>query len=238
MDEKAFKYLVLTTCWLFLSCTNETDTIVRYTGALRTIMSGELGPTISLDTLAQKSNLYALGAMENLKGEVQIFDGKPFNSVVNTKEIQIDNSYDKKAALLVYTQVQEWQTLELPAEIATIEDLEEFVFDNAKALRIDTTAPFPFMIEGKVMSVDWHVIDWNENDKVNTHQKHKESGLKGRLNDAEVEIIGFFSKEHKAVFTHHTTFVHMHFKTEDAILAGHIDALELGTKMQLKLPKI
>ena len=144
----------------------------------------------------------------------------------------------KKAALLVYAQVQEWKTLELPAEIATIKDLEEFVFDKAKALGIDTTAPFPFMIEGKVSSMDWHVIDWDENDKHHTHQKHKESGMKGRLNDAEVEIIGFFSKEHKAVFTHHSTFVHMHFKAEDAMLAGHIDGLKLGAKMQLQLPKI
>lgn len=38
------------------------------------------------------------------------------------------------------------------------------------------------------------------------------------------------------VFTHRTTNVHMHFKTKDKSLAGHIDDLKPGENMMLKLP--
>ncbi|MBT8254329.1 MAG: hypothetical protein KJN68_10175, partial [Bacteroidia bacterium] len=55
---------------------------VKYSGALKTIMSGNIQPVLSLDSLSNYKNLYALGAVENLKGEIQIFDGKPSNSFV------------------------------------------------------------------------------------------------------------------------------------------------------------
>ena len=53
---------------------------VNNSGALRTIMSGDVSSAISLDSLQSKEHLFALGAMENLKGEIQIFDGNPSNS--------------------------------------------------------------------------------------------------------------------------------------------------------------
>jgi acetolactate decarboxylase len=39
-----------------------------------------------------------------------------------------------------------------------------------------------------------------------------------------VEIIGFFSTEHKGVFTHHDSFLHMHLITKDKEKMGHLDA--------------
>lgn len=78
---------------------------VAHSGALRTIMSGNLGATASLDTLATKDHLYALGAVAQLKGEIQIFDGAPFISSINKNEVVIDPTFSKKASLLVYAVV-------------------------------------------------------------------------------------------------------------------------------------
>ncbi len=221
-----------------LSCEPEKENgIVHYTGALKTIMSGDLSATIALDSLSSKENLYALGAVENLNGEIQIFDGNAFNSMLNNKDVIIDSSFDKKAALLVYAQVEEWQSISLPKEIISKEQLEQFVMSNAKSLGIDTEQPFPFLIEGKVESLNWHIIEWKANDTIHTHQKHKEAGANGILNNTDVSILGFYSTKHKAVFTHHSTFMHMHFKIVNGRLAGHVDDLELNTNCILKLPK-
>ncbi len=209
---------------------------VGHSGALRTIMSGDLSATASLDTLAVKGNLYALGAVAQLKGEIQIFDGIPFISSVNENEVAINPAFSKKAALLVYAVVPSWKEIKIPAAIDTQEALEAFIIETATSLKIDTNAPFPFLIEGNAASLSWHIIDWPEGDTEHTHQKHKESGLNGVLTDKEVSVLGFYSDKHKGVFTHHSTNLHMHFKSKDGLLAGHLDAIEIGDGMRLKLP--
>ena len=210
-------------------------TEVKYSGALRTIMSGDIEPVISLDSLSSKKNFYALGAIENLKGEIQIFDSKPSNSIVMDSSLQIEDSYNLKAALLVYAEVKEWNSYETENS-TTKNELEAAIFEIAKSNGIDTEKPFPFLLEGTVASLDWHVIDWKGGDTVHTHKKHTEAGLNGNLKNKQVQIIGFYSTKHKAVFTHHTTNMHMHFKTDDNSVAGHIDDL-LSETITLKLPK-
>lgn len=224
---------------LVLSCQSNKDktlnTKVKYSGALRTIMSGNIASNISLDSLSQKERLYALGAMENLKGEIQIFNSKPSNSFVVNNTINIDNAYDIKASLLVYAQVKKWNTFQVNSNLNKSE-LEAKIFELAKTHDINIEQPFPFLIEGTVSSLDWHVINWKDGDTVHNHKKHKESGLNGTLANSGVEILGFYSTKHKAIFTHHTTNMHMHFKTTDNAFAGHVDDVKIK-EVIIKLPK-
>ncbi len=210
---------------------------VKHSGALRAIMSGNLDATVKLDTLSSMSNLYALGAFENLEGELQILNGKPYNSMVKDSLVVIDSSFDRKAALLVYAQIPVWTEITIPVSVKTKVALEEFIQVSAMNNGLDMGKPFPFLVEGEISSLDWHVIDWPKGDTSHTHEKHRNSGLNGTIKDREVEVIGFFSLHHKAVFTHHTTNMHMHFKTKDDLLAGHVDNLQLGNDTKLKLPK-
>ena len=225
---------------LFSSCQNAdkkaTATEVKYSGALKAIMTGSIQSVINLDSLSTKKQLYALGAVENLEGEIQIFDSKPSNSFVVDSTLKIIDSYQLKAALLVYAEVEEWDSYEI-SNITTKSDLEEKIFETAKSKGINIEKPFPFLLEGTISSLDWHVINWKQGDTIHNHKKHKEAGLNGILRNTGVEILGFYSTKHKAVFTHHTTNMHMHFKTNDNNIAGHIDDLQLDNQLILKLPK-
>lgn len=225
---------------VLISCTKGDEQLgkVYHYGALRTLMGGDLNTVVQLDSLYGKDNLYALGAASNLKGEIQIFNGFPVNSKVKNEKIIIDSSFDESASLLVYAQVPAWTELNFPTSVKTIAAFEEFIQACALDKGFDLGKPFPFLIEGEISSLEWHVIDWPDEDTVHTHAKHKNSGLNGTIKDREVEIVGFFSLHHKAVFTHHSRNVHMHFKTDDGKLAGHVDVLRLGNDMKLKLPKI
>jgi alpha-acetolactate decarboxylase len=224
---------------LFSSCQNPDKKVavteVKYSGALRTIMSGNIQSVISLDSLSNKKHLYALGAVENLNGEIQIFDSKPSNSFVLDSTLKIIDTYKINAALLVYAEVEEWESFQI-LDITTKSDLEEKIFETAKSKGIDLGKPFPFLLEGNVASLDWHVINWKEGDSIHNHKKHTESGLNGTLKNTEVEIVGFYSTKHKAVFTHHTTNMHLHFKTDDNSVAGHIDDIRISS-LTLSLPK-
>lgn len=232
-------YIFILLAISLISCqSNKNDLInvdVSNAGALRTIMSGDVSSVISLDSLKSKEHLFALGALENLKGEIQIFDGSPSNSVVLNDSLKITDTYNVNASLLVYSEVKEWNAYKID-DNKTKSQLETKIFELAEANDIDTEEPFPFLIEGTVASLDWHVINWKDGDVEHNHKKHKESGLNGTLKNREVVIIGFYSTKHKAVFTHHTTNMHMHFKTIDNTLAGHVDDVNIN-QVKIKLPK-
>ncbi len=210
---------------------------VHIQGALKNIMKkGDLSAHADLSNLKDSSHFYALGPLENLKGEIIIIDHQPFISSVEGDKINIDQTFNHKAAMLVSSSVKRWKPMTISAEIKTYQDLEKHIEDRAKSAGFNPNQPFPFLINGQAESLDWHVIDWPDGDEEHSHEKHINSGLNGNLQNTEVTILGFFSKKHKAIFTHHTTFMHLHFKTSDNLLSGHVDDLVLAPGMQLSFP--
>lgn len=210
---------------------------VEYDGALKNMMhKGDISAKADLSKLEEVEHVYALGALENLKGEVQIFDSKPYNTIVIDSILTFDNSFKKKATLLVYASVSKWKSINIPDNIITYEQLESYIEQSAKENQIEIDEPFPFLIEGTPKSFDWHVINWKDGDTEHSHEKHIRSGLHGTINNRQVEMLGFYSDSHHAIFTHHTTNMHIHVKTVDNKLAGHVDGLILGKEMILKLP--
>lgn len=222
---------------VFVSCTETQEYTVEHRGALRNIMmSGDLSAQADLSTMAGTPHLYALGALEDLKGEVLILDGKPYIATADDGGLRLSHSFQHSAALLVYCEIGSWSTLDVPGEVRSYKEFEEFVAQVASENGVDTSKPFPFLLEGRVGSADWHVVNWKEGDTDHSHLRHIESGPNGNLRDREVEILGFYSDSHHAVFTHHTTNMHLHLITRDRKVAGHLDDLILGEGMRLRLP--
>jgi len=236
---KQGKFILL--FFIICSCSNPSKINqtfeVEFNGALKNIMhKGDLSAKVNLLEFKNLKNFYALGAVENLKGEIQIFNSEPYNSYVEEGELQFDKGYSQQATLLVYSTVENWISVQIPSEIVTLNELEEHIEKVAEKQNIDTKQPFPFLIEGVAKEVNWHVINWKDGDTVHSHEKHISSGLNGLIKDKEVDLLGFYSDSHHAVFTHHTSNMHIHMKSENEDIAGHVDELILGQNMILKLP--
>ncbi len=237
------KYIIiLLTIILITSCgTNNKETTkfkVEYQGALKNMMhKGDISTKADLKIFENTKHFYALGATENLKGEIQIFNSKPFNTMVVDSNLAFDSSFNKKATLLVYASVSKWKSINIPNDVVTYEQLESYIEQSAKRNQLNIDEPFPFLIEGALKSFDWHVINWKDGDTEHSHEKHISSGLNGTLTNKQVEMLGFYSNSHHAIFTHHTTNMHIHIKTVDSKIAGHVDGLILGKRMILKLPE-
>ena len=228
--------IIMTSC----SVSNDIEVKVHHYGALKNMMhKGDLSSNVTLDELKDINHLYALGAVENLKGEVLVLDGIPSISYVkgndSLKTMMIDSSFEKNACLLVIASVEEWKSINIPNTVVTYDDFEIFVEEIAAENGVNTVEPFPFMIEGVAKSFDWHVIDWPEGDTEHSHDKHIHSGLYGTHENQAVAMLGFYSNKHHAIFTHHTTNMHVHVKSDRA--TGHADGFVLGENMMLKLPK-
>ncbi|MAP53545.1 MAG: decarboxylase [Altibacter sp.] len=200
-------------------------------------MEGDMEGTISLQELEGKPHVYALGAMENLQGEIQVIDGKPLLSRRTNEMVTLSESFEASAALLVYAQVPEWQTVAVASMVRSQGQFEMFLLQEAKKVGIDVTKPFPFLLTGTVARLDWHIVNWDLNNTQHTEENHLQYGLNGVLSNGDVEIIGFYSKDHQGIFTHMKEKTHMHFKTDNVSLAGHVDRIFLGNDMILKLPK-
>ncbi len=194
----------------------------KYYGKLMSVMRGDLSAKFNLEKLQNEKHVYGLGAVENLKGEITIVDGKPFIASVSDDEINIDKSLNSKAALFVYSVVEKWIAQNSHNKFGSILEIENSISRVLEANGVDDE-PLPFLIKGKVKSLSWHIIDWAEGDTIHTHKKHKMSGLHGTIENTDVTIIGFYSKNHHGIITHKNSDIHMHFVAEDQKLSGHVD---------------
>ena len=210
---------------------------VQIRGSLRQVMhAGDLSAQISLAELKSSSHLYAIGAVADLKGEIVVFDSRPYVSSVAEGRLVTDSSFDIEAALLVWSSVPSWHKVVVPESMDSDTQLAAFVATQAARLGIDTAQPFPFRISGKIDELGWHVIDWPKEDSVHTHEKHESAGLHGILRNENVDIIGFYSNRHQGVITHMTSRIHLHVLARDHSLAAHVDLLKLGRGVALWLP--
>jgi len=210
---------------------------VQHRGAIKRLMhDGNLSAVVDVDSLSQTAHLYAIGALENLLGEIQIIDSKPLISSVEKGKLHLDTSFSHMAALLVYAEVPNWQQVAVFDSSVTTDSLEVAVADFAARDSIDLEQPFPFLLRGRVVSANWHVINWPAGDTVHSHAKHKSSGLHGTLKEQNATILGFYSRHHHGVFTHQGTNIHIHVISDDGKVAAHLDGAVLAPGMTLWFP--
>jgi alpha-acetolactate decarboxylase len=214
----------------------ENQSTVQVVGAMKNVMwKGELAGTINLDTIKDKNGLYGIGPVEYLTGELLIIDGKSYVSTVTTDTtMDVKETYQVKAPFLVYANLVDWNIEDLPSNIKTIKELEEFI--DKKTL--DFKRPFVFKLKGQVDSAKIHIQNLPKGTKVSSPEEAHQGQINYALGNNEVEIVGFFSTEHKGVFTHHDSNVHMHLITTDSKKMGHLDKVLFGNgNIKLYLPK-
>lgn len=215
--------------------TNDTETYtdIKIVGAMKNVMwKGELGSRIDLDTISDKNGLYGLGPLSYLKGELLINNGKSYVSkVTSDSTMTVEKTFDTSAPFFVYATIEEWHEIELAPDVRTIQGLETFIDDKTTKFK----RPFAFKLIGQVSSAIIHIQNLPEGTKVASPDEAHLGQTNYNIVNEDVEIIGFFSTEHKGVFTHHDSFLHMHLITQKKSKMGHLDALEIG-KMTLYLP--
>ena len=128
--------------------------LVEFVGAQKTIFqTGKAESVVSLEDLAGRKNLYAMGPIDGLDGEITIFDSKPYITMVRGKDYVMDNTFRHGAFFLVWTEQSKWQDVPVPNTVKGYVDLQQFVKAQAQAAGIDVTKPFPFMLSGTPVEI-------------------------------------------------------------------------------------
>ena len=209
---------------------------IKHYGSLKAISNGDFSGGFDLDSLTNLQSLYALGAMDSLAGEIQIFDSRPYHSMVILDSVFVGSETTPLASLLIYSQVNNWEELNMPLSVANREALIGYLQYNTEMEDSQKQTPYFFLIDGVVEQLNWHVMNKPSPDSLKLPESHLNYAVTGTIQDVEVEILGVYSTEHQGIFTHHNMPVHMHFKTADGLLAGHVDDVELGPEMRLRIP--
>lgn len=224
--------LTLTNCTIKAQ---QTSNEVKIIGQMKNVMwKGQLYGTINLDTISNITNLYGLGPVEYLAGEILIMDGKSYKSTVTSDTtMKVEETYEIKAPFFGYANISVWTEQTLPDSVQTIQQLEIFLDNVTK----NAPRPFMFKLTGTVEQATIHVVNLPKGSKVSSPDEAHKGQKNYELKNEQSEIIGFFSTEHKAIFTHHDTYLHMHLLTTDRQKMGHLDKVlfKRGT-MKLYLP--
>jgi len=224
--------------------------LVEYVGAQKDIfVSGKASSVVSLEDLAGRTGLYAMGPIDGLDGEITIFDSKPYITQVRGNDYTLDTTLKHGAFFLVWTEQTKWQDIQVPAAVKGYVDLQKFVKAQAQAAGIDVTKPFPFLLAGTPIEIKWHInVDRTEGKPI-TKESFYKSKQPFMTRNEPVDIIGFYSESHAGVFLTATTpvikedsgmknAIHIHLVSRTSKAAGHIDDIILGQGMVLRLPKL
>jgi len=223
--------LILTSC----STAQQPANDVKIVGEMKNVMwNGQLYGNIHLDTIDNKTDLYGLGPVEYLAGEILVIDGQSYKStVISDSTMKVEETFDIKAPFFGYANISRWKEQVLPDSIQTIRQFETYL----DSLTGNSPRPFMFKLTGIVEQATIHIVNLPTGSKVSSPDEAHNGQKNYELKDEHSDIIGFFSTQHKAIFTHHDTFLHMHLITSDRRKMGHLDkALFKKRTMKLYLP--
>lgn len=211
---------------------------VGYAGEQREIFrSGRAAGAVSLEQLAGKPDLYALGPCEGLDGEITVFKSRPYVSKLRGggDAYIVERSFSHMAIFLAWTRMRAWDDVSIPETIADYGALEGFV-RQAMLEKGASAMPFPFLISGRPRSLAWHInVDRSEGRPI-TQELFRKSKQAYALSGEMIDVFGIYSDRHAGVLMGQDMRIHIHFVSRDSKATGHIDAIDPGG-MTLRLPK-
>ena len=190
-----------------------------------------------LDTLPIKPNMYGMGPYDRMKGEITVFDGKPFyaSAFIEGKAV-VGQSWDIRSPFFVYCNIEEWEEFEIEGPLNSIEVIQNKVAKIATEKGYNLKDPFAFRIAGEFDQMTLHIVTPRNSDVVGYKPDVKSQNF--NLNNDQGQLLGFYSERHQGVFTGSKNFVHVHYLRDDLTFMGHLDKIQTNDRsFKLYLPK-
>ncbi|MCC6908015.1 MAG: acetolactate decarboxylase [Phycisphaerales bacterium] len=221
-------------------CTTRTTSVAQY-GAMRQVMrEGQTEPRIRLTDAVAAPHAYGVGALEGLTGEVTIVDGSVWVARVAHEGVDVSGpaplAHDQ-ATLLTLAHIASWESVPVTTTIEGAA-LESSIKAAARDMGIDTSKPFPFVIEGDAIRVDLHVVNGYCPSAVDPATIDAQPWVWSSPAPGRAVIVGFYAPDAAGVMTHHATAVHLHavVDIDGRTVAGHVDEAAAGAGAVLRLP--
>ncbi len=221
----------------------EPATKVRWFGALHEIIAEHRTEArVQIADASPRPHRFGVGALSELRGEITILDDLAWiaraagDGTASVSSYPVRDSHEG-AALLVVANVRSWRELSVTQDVAWNE-LDAYLARQIEDAGIAATQPVPVMISGPMADLRWHVVDGTKLGVGGGHAGHLQGAVRGHIPAAAgaTTLIGFFSREHAGVFTHHGSFSHFHVVSPAPVVAAHVDRVALRRGAVLRLP--
>jgi len=194
----------------------------------------DIGPNVDLAEVNETPHLYALGPLAGLKGEITVTDGQVFVSKSNGQKPIVAIDPDVKSVFLVYASVPAWRSVDIPESVRNEKDLATFVESQ-----LPKNTRSAFRVEGNALTARYHIQNYKGSAKALTHEAHDAAKVFLEINNAPVELVGFFTNREGdgGSFVHMGQTTHVHILSKDRKQMGHLESIKLGPGARLLLPR-
>ena len=237
MELKIFKFFFTASLILIATFSFSQENMVKYSGKMSKIgQEKRVDAAIMVDSI-KGQHLYAIGPVENLRGEILVWDSKPFVAAIteDNKPYLQKNVKSLNAIFLVYADISQWDTVLLTNKISSLTDLEKTITKAAYEHGTDTATAFPFLIFGKVKEGSGHIMYKDSTVTAITPATLKDANHKNSFSNQYAQMLGFYSQHHQTIFTHHDSFLHIHYRMANKYQAGHLDMVSFVETEPIKL---
>jgi acetolactate decarboxylase len=193
---------------------------------------------VSLSRLLPDDALYAVGALADMAGEVTVVGGEVYLSRGKDQqpEAEVSEDSDAGAALLVSAHVSAWRLMKTDKAIE-FEKLDDAIAALATKAGLDVNGRFPFVVEGRVRELEWHVLAGVPPAGTGeSHEDHLQNAAAFRLPNTLATLVGFYSPKDEGVFTHMGSKTHVHVVAGTPAGTGHVDHALILPGATVKFP--
>ena len=186
---------------------------------------GDLEGKITTDSL-NNNTAYGIGPIEYLKGEILLFEGQTYVSkVIDSLQHKVEQTTSSRAPFFVYSTASDLKEINIPQEVFSLKSTENLI----DSLYSDYELPLLIRIDGMFDAITVHSVNLAEGSTVSSPDQAHQGLTKYHYENVSGSLIGFFSRKHKAVFTHHDSFFHAHFISDDRDILGHAEAIDFNS---------
>jgi acetolactate decarboxylase len=235
------KHIIYTTILILLAkFTIAQLPLVNYQGKMSKIgQDGRVDSEILVDTI-KGSHLYALGPVENLRGEIIVWDSKQWVAALTPEgePTLLKNVKNLNAIFLVYAQIPIWDTIQLKDKIESLSDLQKSINKAANLHGTDTSSAFPFLLFGTVSKGSGSIMFKDPRITTINTESLKNAKHSNYFSNQQAQMLGFYSQHHQKIFTSTNSFIHIHYRLGNKYQCGHLDEVvfDQSESLQLLLP--
>jgi alpha-acetolactate decarboxylase len=189
---------------------------------------------------------YGLGALDGLRGEILLWDGKLLVSRGHSANGVVEPAAPTdQAVFFVEARVEAWDEVVIPTDMPRAE-FESFVLRAAANRGLSTDRAFPFAVRGKFRRVWWHVVTgvaaaMQNGPGVHADRMHSQGHARNRVFDqagVAGHLLGFYSGVAlEGVISHPGERFHVHYADAAFSVSGHVDDYRVARGTVLLLPQ-
>jgi hypothetical protein len=198
--------------------------IINERGSMKEVYVDGGAPKVNLNDLKDTPHLYALGPLSKLRGEILIWDSRPFECRANMGNVQVKTDWDETAAFLAWSSVSKWKKIKVPPAVRSLPTFNSWLnsMSGSSGGGAPLPARYPFLLKGHFGRIVWHISSVKDDGTPLTPERQQTQQFHGQNKILHAEMLGFYSPDDQGIFIPQGSSTHIHVNIAERVI-GHVD---------------